>query len=72
MPDITIISILKDTADKLKNIRLVDRESYDEIIQRLLKVAYKLEEARLYEREPYVEIIKRLLEVYNKHKKNET
>ncbi len=72
MPEKTMISILKDTADKLKEIRLVDRESYDEIIQRLLETVKVIETYKKYEREPYVEIVKRIVEVYNKHKDDKT
>jgi len=44
MPEKTQISIQKDTADKLKEIKLYRRESYDEIIQRLLEIYEKHQE----------------------------
>ena len=70
MPEKTMISILRETADRLKDISLYDRETYDEIIQRLLEVAKVLDEHKIYERESYVEIIERLLKVYEQHKDN--
>ncbi len=70
MPEKTMISILKETADRLKENSLYERETYDEIIQRLLDVAKILEENRIYKRETYVEIIERFLKVYNEHKKD--
>jgi len=34
----TIIQVSKNTAKMLKDLRLTERESYDEILQRLIKI----------------------------------
>jgi hypothetical protein len=70
MPEKTMIRILKDTAERLKKLSLYERETYDEIIQRLLDAAQLLEQHKAFERETYVETITRLLEIQKKNRED--